>query len=401
MGASQNEINNSGIMQGTTQGDHNRVLNIFVVGQGELASSTDMVDYEDLLQQGKVFQSEIGDQILAQLQRVAGGQDTKAAIDYTAPVAPLFESPLLVEHHSRREETVRTFRQLVERHTWIALYGGVSAGKTLLTLLLAQEYGTGFWIRLRANRTYEQAHIQFDRACQALIGEPLRSHQYTRYERLAEQLGENGLLVLDDIPHLSGDDALSERLFQLIRACQSKDTKVVSTSPHVLPHQFTDTFGPQVLAEWLCPTFTDAETSELLQSYGAPPSVLVYSSMISSLTGGHPLLIASTAKYLREQHWHLNETTLANLFSNRHINDINEETLHRLLETVEDAQSRELLYRLNLIRGTFSLNDVLNVAAVVPPVDQPSLTCRMRGIILFRPKRIIALVNSSSRFFSI
>ena len=377
MGASQNEIKNSGIMQGTTQGNHNIVLNIFVVGKGELASGTDMVDYEDLLQQGKVFQSEIGDQILAQLQRVAGGQDTKAAIDYTVPIAPLLEPPLLVEHHSRREETVRTFRQLVARHTWIALYGGASAGKTLLTLLLAQEYAAGStWIRLRAKRTYEQAYIQFDRACQALIGEPLRSYQYTGYERLAEQLGKNGLLVLDDIPHLSGDDALSERLFQLIRACQSKDMKVVSTSPHVLPHQFTDTFGPQVLAEWLCPPFTDAETSELLQSYGAPSSVLAYSSTISSLTGGHPLLIASTAKYLREQHWHVNETTFANLFSNRHTNDINEETLHRLLETVEDAQSRELLYRLNLIRGTFCLNDVLNVAAAVPPVDQPRTRLR-------------------------
>ena len=76
--------------------------------------------------------------------------------------------------------------------------------------------------------------------------------------------------------------------------------EVVSTSPHVLPHQFTDTFGPQVLAKWLCPPFTDAETSELLQSYGAPSSVLAYSSTISSLTGGHPLLIASTAKYLRD-----------------------------------------------------------------------------------------------------
>ena len=149
--------------------------------------------------------------------------------------------------------------------------------------------------------------------------------------------------------YLSGDDALSERLFQLIRACQSKDMKVVSTSPHVLPHQFTDTFGPQVLAEWLCPPFTDAETSELLQSYKVfPSSVLAYSSTISFLTGGHPLLIASTAKYLREQHWHVNETTFANLFSNRHTNDINEETLHRLLQTVDYTPSRELLYRLIL-----------------------------------------------------
>src|SRR5258708_22224959 len=88
MGASQNEINNSGIMQGTTQGNHNTVLNIFVVGQGELASGTDALDYEALLRQGKVFQSEIADQILAQLQWVAGEQDTKAAIDYAAPVAP-------------------------------------------------------------------------------------------------------------------------------------------------------------------------------------------------------------------------------------------------------------------------------------------------------------------------
>ena len=203
------------------------------------------------------------------------------------------------------------------------------------------------------------------------MGEPLRGYQYTRYERLADQLGEHGLLVLDDLPHLSGDDALSARLFQLIRACLNKGTKVVSTSPHRLPHQFADTFCSQVLAEWLCPPFTEAETRELLQSYGAPPAVLVYSGKIGSLTGGHPLLIASIAKYLQEQHWHLSETTFANLFSNRHTDEVNEETLHRLLETVEEAQSRELLYRLNLIRGTFRFNDVLSVAAVVPPVDQP------------------------------
>jgi hypothetical protein len=115
MSASQNEINNSGIMQGTTQGNHTIVLNIFVLGQDELASGE--VDYESLLQQGKAFQGDFADQLLARLQRVAGSQDTNAAIDYTVTVAPLLEPPLLVEHHSRREKAVTTFRQLVAKHT--------------------------------------------------------------------------------------------------------------------------------------------------------------------------------------------------------------------------------------------------------------------------------------------
>ena len=129
MGASQNEIKNSGIMQGTTQGNHNIVLNIFVVGKANWPVVQTWWIMKTCSNKGRSFRAKL---VIRYSLSYSGyrGSGHEGGKSVYSPIAPLLEPPLLVEHHSRREETVRTFRQLVARHTWIALYGGASAGNT-------------------------------------------------------------------------------------------------------------------------------------------------------------------------------------------------------------------------------------------------------------------------------
>lgn len=48
-----------------------------------------------------------------------------------------------------------------------------------------------------------------------------------------------------------------------------------------------------------------------------------------------------------------------------------QETLERLIESVEDSDGRELLYRLKLVTGTFTLEHVTAVAAVPHQIQRP------------------------------
>ena len=117
--------------------------------------------------------------------------------------------------------------------------------------------------------------------------------------------------------------------------------------------------------------FTVAETSDLLSAAGAPEALLTESQFIHSLGLGHPLIIAELVEYLRTQEWSFDAQILTALFSGEATAELNENTVRRLLQTVEDEQSRNLLYRLALMLHAFSLDDVRAVAEVTPEVDRP------------------------------
>ncbi len=90
-------------------------------------------------------------------------------------------------------------------------------------------------------------------------------------------------------------------------------------------------------------------------------------------------MLAAIAEYLHRQNWQFTPQTFDALLRGKYTTDVNEETLNRLLTAIQDDRSQELLYRLNLIMGYFSIEDMQALAAVNPTVERPRQ--RLNGLL--------------------
>lgn len=321
---------------------------------------------------GRVVEVEEGlENVRQQVHSLLSHQRLSIAVDYV-PSSPILDVPLLGHPISGRTQTVEMLKRIVTTRIWTAIHGGASTGKTMLAILLAQELGTcKAWIRLGPDYSIDQACVQLDEACKALMNKPLPAERQSWYEHLAVQLGQHALIVLDDLPQLSGRDGLSVRLQQLVRAFRSQGVRLLSLSAHELPSVLRRSLHQQVLHTWAIELFSQSEAVELLQSYEAPESVVARARFINTLAMRHPPFIEAITQYLEQHNWQFDEQILSELFQQKYAADIREETQSRLLATVEDGHTRDLLYRLAIILGDFSFNAVRILAEVDPVIDHP------------------------------
>lgn len=75
---------------------------------------------------------------------------------------------------------------------------------------------------------------------------------------------------------------------------------------------------------------------------------------------------------MSEQNWQFTEESLEGLFKNEYMGELNSEIVNKILSTVKDIPTRELLYRLILIDNDFSLEDVQGLAVVEPVIQHPN-----------------------------
>jgi hypothetical protein len=312
-------------------------------------------------------------QVNDQWQRLIQQQDVDVAINYF-PTPPNISIPLLVENLSHREQTVQSIISIFNDYSWIAIDGMAGAGKTHLAILVAQTIGTcRAWVRLR-DLTRRAACQQLDAVCRELTGTTSQSNQYEWYCQLCERLGKGAMLVLDDLPELSDSDELSEKLIQLTRACRLHDIRILSTSPYELPFSLEEFIGNTILHSMKVPLFTDDEAAEILQSYGAPSSLISANFLrgINAIAQQHPVLLTTIARDLSKHSWQLNEEVYERLLKGEYQAALNSQITRRVLDSVEDENTRELLYRLCLHLGSFSLNEVQAVASVNRVLERPS-----------------------------
>ena len=310
----------------------------------------------------------------SQLEQMIHAQDIETTITYGERFIASLDIPPLVEHLSRREETVEDLKRQVLAHIWTALHGQSSCGKTQLVVLLVEAMKQPcLWIRLHHDRSYEENRRRLDAACLERLGTPAQDSLYRWYKQVMESLGPGGLLVLDGLPRLQGQDILSESLLSLLTACKASGISMVSTSPYSLPERIRASYRRDELFTMACPPFTYREAADIFRTYDAPAELLTKERVVplNRLARKHPRLLQAMGLYLEQEGWQLNTRTYEALFANQHAPDIIEETLSGILDTVEEEESRQLLYRLNLIIGSFTLNEVLALASVAPTVERP------------------------------
>jgi hypothetical protein len=307
------------------------------------------------------------------VQKLARDRGIDPDIQY-APIEPVIDIPPLVAQASNRKETISQIVEELKDHTWIMLTGTVGMGKTQLAILLAQQQQLGeckAWICFRGKGIGAICDY-FDRSIELMAGHSLSARGRSRFSIACEGLETGDLIVLDDMPELRNNQDLSTRLLLFLEECTSRGIKIISTGTIPLPTGFCDSAGDN-LKVLDVPPFTEPEISEILQAYGASPTdAKSWSMSVNTLALGHPVLTVAIARYLKGVSWHISLTEFDSLFvKHNYTKAVNPETIRRLLDTVEDLDCREFLYRLNLITYSFTKDDAKAVAFIKPQVKRP------------------------------
>ncbi len=272
---------------------------------------------------------------------------------------------------SSRAETVSTLHKRLTSCNWLALHGMIGCGKTHLAILLAESHGSRcIWIRCR-DLDPSRACSRLTSAFQQLTSiDPARSTEQLLSDAV-KSLPTGCLIVLDDLPSLAAEEEFTSLLVCLTRASREHGSFLLSTSHFSLPIGVVDVLVPGGLHQLPAPPFSDRDAEELLAAYRAPSDLLTetFVQFLNRIAEGHATILVALARYLSSENWTFDEARLNALVGRDHMSGVLDQTIARLLATIDDSDSRRLLYRLAVVVGSFSQEEVSAVADI-----EPSLT---------------------------
>jgi hypothetical protein len=283
--------------------------------------------------------------------------------------------PPLVHMACARTETVGRIVEIARKRSWTAITGTVGCGKTQLAILINEALGSpGVWIRMRGLLSEAEACVRLD-----AVGTQLSASSDARRRGDATADGwrsvvASGAVVIDDLPQFENDGELSQRLTTIALVMQGSGGALLSTSHFPVPQGLVETLGGTVLAAVEAPPFTYSEAAELLGLFGAPEGEIRngLARLIVAATSGSGTLTTAACRYLSERGWQVGPEEFNDLFGERsYRREIDRETVGRVLRTVENEHSRELLWRLGCVIGSFGTVEVRAVSAVPPSVGNP------------------------------
>lgn len=305
----------------------------------------------------------VGDVVSVMAQRL--GVSTSPLVTATDPeIAP----PPLVEHVTRRAQTVAGIIGNACDCAWIAVCGPVGIGKTHLAHLTANSIGSAFaWLRFTdVPISHGPAHLR--QGIATALREKGIDVAGRRAEELTELIPSGAVVVLDDVPRMQSGDPLSNVLVATTRVLQKSGARLVSTSLYPLPRR---TLEAARITELEAPPFTDQECAELLRAYGGESIVesLKTVTTLNAVARGHATLLAALANCLRERSWRFDDKTLMAIINGEYAASTHDETLSALIRLTADERTRELLYRLQLAGFSVDLDDARAVGRVAPAID--------------------------------
>lgn len=270
-----------------------------------------------------------------------------------------------------RPELTEYFRSIIDSESFLWIQGPISTGKTSVAVNLSHAWGNQvFWIDSRDIEAGGLVEHIIGLLCGRLNIDLGLTYKAT-VKRLAETLESETLIVLNDLPQLSHSTREKDQLSYFIGQLISANIAVAVTSNFEPPVDFGDYEGFNALPE-VIPPFLNEDTEQLLKIMDAPAEIIsTMAKIITASSQGHPLIIKSAIKYLKEKDWKVDEAAIVSIFSGSFDIGRDRASYQRLINETSSTNGRALLYRLQFVIGSFDIKTVLKVAAIEPAIQNP------------------------------
>lgn len=300
----------------------------------------------------------------------------------TPPDSP----PIQPEYFIAREDIHHELIRIIQTCTWLALIDGPGKGKSQLANSIYHSYcdPSRWWVSLRNKGDTATKHFRDQIVCWLirLTGQPTIWLLYQAgiisfieiIPMIAEKIGKEGLLIVDDLPDPTTYEDLYGDLEITAREFLSHDSKIITTSQRVLPpHLIVNLPSPIIIRS--CPYFTDVDILALLSQAKIPielqnENIAIW---ITAITKGHPILVAATIRWLEQQGAQISLSTYDGLITGEPVKDTLEYNRRLLLRTL-DSSSKDLLFRLSIVGEKFDRELATDIADISPPVEHPGNT---------------------------
>lgn len=280
---------------------------------------------------------------------------------------------------SKRSNVVQICQDYLASKCCLWMQGDVGIGKTHLSYLTALTFSDRYWLDFSDFDAGSCFQYLLATMCHA-FGVTTPTDASKAIDLIHKLLPERSIIVLNDLPDLTGQTRIQSALNSFILMGVPKEIKVIVTSNYAPGISIKETLD-QDLIEYNIPMFDDEECAEVLLAYGATEDLDELSGVIVELSDGHPLIINAVCRYLREQNWIIDIATLDSLFKNEYGKQLDKETYEKLLTSTEDEDSRQLLFRSKIIIGTFKEREIQVVGNVEPVLENLNLKInRLSGL---------------------
>jgi len=262
---------------------------------------------------------------------------------------------------SKRSVTIKNILSESDKR-WIAIYGMYGTGKTQLSVLISKYLNLEtIWINFK-NHGKDTFIKKLFNSFDANTLDEFKNN--IKILNTTKQI----LVVLDDLPKFGVDNYLDNLFNNFISLCLNKNIKIFSTSNHTLSNSIRSVHHSNV-NEREIPLLNKSECTEVIQTYSGSDK-FVHKDLLHIITEGYPIYLQIICRFLEKEDWIIEKDQLYDFFTGKLFTDLTDETLLNLISKVEDEQSRELLYRLNVIRTSITNKEIAIVADCNPNITK-------------------------------
>lgn len=270
--------------------------------------------------------------------------------------------PLLPIKLSNRTLLVENFILKLNKSALLHIQGEIGTGKTQLCNLIIKKIDANiYWFRTKEYKEQLKTFI-------IELGKLIQDSQGINLLKMFSKdlrIEASSVVVLDDLPNIT-ELRIEEDFIRFVTICEENNIKIISTSNYVLPDRLNQYI--RYIESVKIPTLTEDDTIEILSSYEAPEEIKKYAKLINIFSDSHPSLVIATINFLKLSDWKID---IDNFLNNKFIENELQNSQNFLDKTVQDTQTKELVYRLNNIGRTVTDEEIQLVSNIEPKIQHP------------------------------
>ena len=322
---------------------------------------------------------------LAQLQQALVDRAESFDLGLATNTVPILDDPPLKPAiYAPRQTTLEQIFSMQAAYSWVALIGYTGMGKTLLARAVweSKSQDQRRWISFRGHENSYESHLdrQLLGALFQMTGDDSLIERYRSGflggveigQHLSLAVPQGTLLVIDDVPDLSENEALVDRLASLAISWWNNGGEVLSTSQYEPPTRLLGILGTH-LDKFIVPEMANKDIEELLELAGSPPELLKSETITSlgAITKRHPVLVSAAVQWLLKNDWRYDGEAFVSLLSGVALTEPMTEARAKVRSLVTSDAARDLLDRLSMITQAFDNDMVRALGNVTPAIERP------------------------------